>query len=124
MKATRRMVLAGALAVPATASLAAWRWQLHGGAVVLYDPALPQGRALARAESGRQLPALALEGDRIRFAREIFARRPSVVRGVTRQADAVLIEDVGAEAGYERVALAIEGNVLTWTLALRPQRCA
>ncbi len=119
MKVSRRNVLAGAAAVPLASGLASWRWGYHGAAVLVHDPMLAAGRefaALARAE-GRA--PLALDGDRIRFARELFASRPLLVRGVTRQADAVLLEDVAEEAGYSRVALEVRGNAIDWTLAPR-----
>ncbi len=116
MKISRRGLLAGAVAVPAAAGLAGWRWQNGHGTLMLYDAELPAGRAFAQAGSAWNRAVVALEGDRIRFARDVFARRPAMVQGVTRQADAVLIEDVAAEAGYERAALEVEGDVLRWTL--------
>lgn len=98
MKATRRAVLGGALAVPAVAGMprpaAATR---STKAILLHDPSLDAGRRFARAYGGESLP---IEGDRIRFARAVFARRPAYVVGITRAADALLIEDVGREAGY------------------------
>ncbi|QZH75792.1 MAG: hypothetical protein JY451_04165 [Erythrobacter sp.] len=118
MKVSRRNVLAGAAAVP-LAGLASWRWSYHGGAVLVHDPMLAAGREFAAVTlvDGRQ--SLALEGDRIRFARELFASRPLLVRGVTRQADAVLLEDVAGEEGYSRVALEVRGNAIDWALAPR-----
>ncbi|MGX7896018.1 hypothetical protein [Tsuneonella sp. HG222] len=98
IRATRREALAGALAVPAMGSVAHWRFQ--AGAVVVHDPALAAGRRLAAQSPG----ALAIEGDRIRFARALFARRPSLVVGVSRPADALLIEEVAREAGYVAVS--------------------
>src|SRR5690606_18911962 len=100
-----------------------------GSALLLHDPALEAGRRLAKAYGGE---ALAIEGDRIRFARAVFARRPSLVLGVSRPADALLIEEVGREAGYgpvsdralrEMMATAEprdRGLVLGWVLAPKP----
>ena len=119
MKATRRAIIAAALAAPAAASAAGWRWRHGHGTVLLYDPDLPQGLAAARAGQPAPRSVLAIEGDRIRFARTIMERRPAVIEGVTRQADAVLIEEVAAEAGYERVALTVTGDVLEWRLMPR-----
>ena len=50
--------------------------------------------------------------------------RPAIVRGVSRQADALLVQEVAEEAGYERTALVVEGDALTWTLQprIRPNR--
>jgi len=101
VKATRRGVLAGALAVPAVAGLPKAAWARSGNAVLVHDPSLEAGRRMAAAHAGE---ALAIEGDRIRFARAVFELRPSFVVGISRHADALLIEEVGREAGYEPVA--------------------
>jgi len=115
MKATRRGVLAGALAVPAAAGLpgiaAAARAR---SAMLLHDPSLAAGRRFAEAYRGETLP---IEGDRIRFARAVFARKPAYVVGVSRPADALLIEDVGREAGY---VLADDRTVREMTAAAQP----
>ena len=99
MKATRRGVLAGALAAPVLAGLPRVASASGGDAVLLHDPSLEAGRLFAEAYAGKALP---IEGDRIRFARAVFAKRPAFVVGVSRPADALLIEDVGREAGYVR----------------------
>lgn len=128
MKATRREALAGALAVPAFAALPRTAIARGANTVLLHDPALEAGRRLAEAHGER---ALAIEGDRIRFARAVFMRRPSLVFGVSRPADALLIGEVGREAGYvavgegtaglaEMIAAARprdRGLVLGWILA-------
>ena len=124
MKLSRRKVLgggllAGVIASPAAASMAEWQWRNGHGAVLLYDPGLPQARAHAESVRAWNRPALALEGDTIRFARQFLADRPALVRGVSRQAHAVLVQDVAEEAGYERTALEVDGDVLTWTLQPR-----
>ena len=126
---TRREAMMGALAVPAVAGLPL------GGArampsLLLHDAALSAGRRLAAAHDGQ---TLAIEGDRIRFARAVFERRPSLVVGISRPADALQIEDVGREAGYVPVTTGTEawrdmiaaseprdrGLVLGWVLAPR-----
>lgn len=119
MKLTRRGILAGAAALPLATQARAWRWEHHGDTVLVYDPRLPAAEAFA--ESGRTAgrTVLALEGDRIRFASELFAGRPAMVRGVSRQADAVLVEEVAQEAGYTRVAQRVDGVMIDWTLAPR-----
>lgn len=106
MKATRRETLIGALAVPAAAGLPKAAFARGTGAVLLHDPALAAVRRLAAMHGGEALP---IEGDRIRFARAVFERRPSLVLGVSRPADALLIEDVGREAGYAPVSEDVEG---------------
>src|SRR5688572_8010331 len=97
MRATRRGVLAGALAVPAVAGLPEAASARAGKPVLLHDPSLEAGRRLAEAYPGETLP---IEGDRIRFARAVLERRPSFVVGVSRPADALLIDEVAREAGY------------------------
>ena len=122
MKLSRRAMLAGAAAVPAIAvpaTASARQWKYGHGTMLLYDPELEPARRLAAADEAWQRDARPIEGDTIRFARDVFARRPAVVRGISRQGHAVLIEEVGAEAGYERVALEVEGDVLSWTLMPR-----
>jgi hypothetical protein len=117
MKVSRRTILAGAAALPLASGMAAWRWQYHGAALLVHDPALPAGRRFAAAARGQGREVLALEGDRIRFARRLFAQTPLLVRGVTRQADALLMEEVAAEAGYMRAALEVRGDAIDWTFA-------
>ena len=116
MKATRRGVLAGALAVPAVAGLPTAAWARGGKAVLVHDPALAAGRRMAALHDGE---VLAITGDRIRIARALFARRPSLVVGVTRSADALLIEDVAREAGYVPVAAPASLGGSGWALAPR-----
>ena len=109
MRATRRGVLAGALAIPGMAGLPRAASAGTGSAVLLHDSSLEAGRRFAAAYGGAALP---IEGDRIRFARALFERAPALVVGVSRAADAVLIEDVGVPipripeliAAVERIA--------------------
>jgi hypothetical protein len=82
--------------------------------VLLHDPSLEAGRRFAEAYGGE---AWSIEGDRIRFARAVFARRPAYVVGVSRPADALLIEDVAREAGY---APADDETVRGLTAAAQP----
>jgi hypothetical protein len=109
IRASRRAMLAGALAVPTISGLAAWRWR-HGEArVLLHDPALKAGQRFAEEGAVQGLVSTPIEGDRIRFAREVFAGRPALVAGVSRPADLLLIADVAAEAGYV-LAAQLEGR--------------
>ena len=104
IRATRREALMGALAVPAVAGMP--RLKRGTTPLLVHDPMLAAGRRLAEAHDGE---ALAIEGDRIRFARAVFERRPTLVIGVSRHADALLIEEVGREAGYLPVSSGGEG---------------
>lgn len=114
IRASRRGVLAGALAVPTVAGLASWRWRHGESVLLLHDPVLAAGRRFAEAGKARGGEVLAIEGDRIRFARAVFERRPALVAGVSRHADALMVADVAGEAGYVPVA----------TLHGRGTRCA
>jgi len=114
VKATRRGVLAGAAAVSAVVGVPRVAAARGGGAVLLHDPSLEAGRRFAEAYGGEVLP---ISGDRIVFARAVFARRPAFVVGVSRPADALLIEEVGREAGY---VLADDKTVRELTEAAQP----
>jgi hypothetical protein len=114
VKATRREALKGALAVPAVAGLPRTSWARHGAAVLLYDASLQADRHLAEAHIGQVVP---IEGDRIRFARAVFERRPSLVIGLSRHADALLIEEVAREVGYRPVTAPASLGANGWVLA-------
>ena len=103
IRTTRRAALIGALAVPTVAGLATWRWRHGEASVLLHDPSLPSGRRFAERGSVRDADVRVIEGDRIRLARKVVAERPALIAGVSRHADALLIEDVAREAGYVRV---------------------
>jgi hypothetical protein len=120
IRATRRGALAAGLALPAVAAWANSPTRKPSGTVLLHDPSLEAGRRFAAAGQARGEQVLAIEGDRIRFARAVFERAPALVVGVSRAADAVLIEDVGREAGYVPVAVptSLAGQA-TWALAPR-----
>ena len=105
IRASRREALIGALAVPVVAQ--APKLRRVGASVVVYDPSL-----VAAPAAG----ALPIEGDRIRFARALFTRRPVLVIGVSRHADALLIEEVGREAGYAPVSQSLDAR-FGWALA-------
>ena len=105
MKATRRQALMGALAVPAVASAA--KLNAASGTVTVYDPSLVPAPVLG---------AVRIQGDPVRFARSLFDRRPSLVIGVSRRADALLIEEVAREAGYVPVSQSLDGK-FGWALA-------
>ena len=106
MRATRRGALAGALALPAAAAMAKTARRAPSGTVVLYDPSFQGARSFAAsAQLQGGATALRIHGDRVRFARALFERMPALVVGVSRSADAVLIEDVACEAGYVPVAV-------------------
>ena len=112
IRATRRSAMMGALAVPTIAGLVHWRWKHGERSVLLHDPALAAGRRFAEAGAARGGDVRAIEGDRIRFSREVLADRPALITGVSRHADFILIEDAAREAGY-RPAATIYGRART-----------
>jgi hypothetical protein len=119
LRATRRAVVLGALTLPMAARANGFMLGARSGAVLLHDPALEAGRRFAEAGKSAGAKVLAIDGDRIRFAREVFAARPAYVAGISRQADAVLIDDVAREFGYRREALCASGPVLEWRFVPR-----
>jgi hypothetical protein len=106
IRATRRVALAGTLALPAAASFAKSARRKPSGTVVVYDPTFEGARTFAvSAQVQGGANPVRIHGDRVRFARALFERMPALVVGVSRSADAVLIEDVAREAGYVPVAV-------------------
>ncbi len=116
----RRTVLVAAAGASAAAALPALA--LAGEAlqsVAVFEAEEPAARAFA---SGRS-PALALDGDRVRFARSLFRQqRPARVVGMTRYADYLLLAEAAREEGY-RTALAAQAPpdgaaLFAWTADL------
>ena len=120
IRATRRGALVGALALPAAAAVAKAPRRSASGTIVLYDPSYQGARSFAVSAKVRGAEALRIDGDRIRFARAVFDRKPALVVGVSRSADAVLIEDVGREAGYVPAAVPPAIARLLHTRSARP----
>lgn len=114
IRATRRAVVIGALALPVAARAAGFASRSE--AVLLHDPALEAGQRFAQAGRAAGANVRAIDGDRIRFAREVFGAKPAYVAGVSRQADLVLIEDVAAEFGYRRDRRDLSGPAIEWRL--------
>jgi len=120
MKLTRRSLLAGAAAIPAVVGMDRLAAATPGeGGVFLYDGSLPHARQRAVAASGWGEGLREITGDRIRFAREVLSHRPARVSGISRQADALLMEEVAAEAGYRRERLEVDGAAIHWSLVRR-----
>src|SRR5690606_29846875 len=95
---------AGGRGVRATGGVGRWRWRRGERSLLVHDPPLDAGRRFAAAGQARGGEVLAIEGDRIRFTRAALERRPALIAGVSRHADALLIEDVAREPGYQRLA--------------------
>ena len=63
---------------------------------------------------------VAVAGDRVRLARDLLAREPHEIRGVTRYADYLLLSGAAADQGYRVVArTALDGNALSWAVRRR-----
>lgn len=115
----RRTVLIAAAAIVtagAAPALAQAGRSLGEDSVAVFEADQPAARAFARS-----LPArLAIDGDRVRFARRLFHdERPLKVVGMTRYADFLLLAESAREEGY-RTTLAgpapLEGTALfVWT---------
>ncbi len=120
MKLTRRTLLAGVAAIPAVAGLERLSAATHtAGEIFLFDSSLPGARERAIAATGWGQEPIEITGDRIRFARDILSAQPATVRGISRQADALLIEEVALEMGYRRHAMDVSGPTISWQLVRR-----
>ena len=79
------------------APIAAAAQRLTDGSVVVFEADEPAARAFA----GDHGAALAVDGDRVRFARRLFGEeRPGKVLGMTRYADFLILAESAREHGY------------------------
>jgi hypothetical protein len=106
MRPDRRSILAAAasLAGAATAPGALARTaDPPGSPLTLFDPTEPAARAFAASQGGR---IVAIEGDRIRLARRLFAKdAPSRLTVIARHADQLLLAEAAREESYRTIAL-------------------
>ena len=106
---SRRLFVAGAVAVPLLmaggGALMQGAQAATGGALLLYDEELGAGRRFAAQAKQMKGHPVALSGDRIRFTRDLLRNEPSVIYGVSRHSDQLLVGDVAHEAGYRPLAL-------------------
>jgi hypothetical protein len=109
IRASRRGVLAGVLAVPTLSGLAAWRWRHGEQRALLHDAELEAGRRFADAALAQGLNSTAIDGDRVRFMRQVLANKPALIAGVSRHADMQLLADIAGEEGY-RLAAELEAK--------------
>ncbi len=104
----RRTLLIASASVAATSVLAPVADavdRVASGAIVVFEADEPAARAFARGRGD----ALAMDGDRIRFARWLFGEtRPRKVLGMTRYADFVILAESAREYGYRAT---LEGPV-------------
>ena len=110
--ANRRTVLIAAAGAAAVAVLPAFA-AASEGVVAVFEADEPVARAFARGRAQR----IAVDGDRVRFARKLFAdARPARVAAVTRYADYLVLAEAAREHGY-RAALTgpLENALFAWT---------
>jgi hypothetical protein len=110
MSLRRRDLLLLAAAMPAAACLASAAAAVAAGRapprrLFVYGPGVPacvwQPLAVRQGLALRHLPvqALALEGDRVRFARACLAGAPDLIGGVLPAADFLVLSGTAEEAG-------------------------
>ena len=107
----RRTVLiaaAGAAAVAALPALA----QAAEASVAVFEADEPAARAFAKG----RIPALAIDGDRVRFARALFReQRPARVLAMTRYADYLILSEAAREDGYRTQLVSQADTLFAWT---------
>ncbi|MPS69698.1 MULTISPECIES: hypothetical protein [Novosphingobium] len=103
---TRRRLIGGAAAAAPLAVLGTvLAGRPAGGAVLLvHDDTMASGRRFAAHAAALGTHSVALHGERVRLVRQLLARRPARVFGLTRHADHMLFAEVAGEAGYEELA--------------------
>lgn len=89
--------------------------------VLVYDARA--GERIMRVVRGNYASVHALDGDRVRFARALTAKRPASISGLTRYADFVLLSGTATEAGYRLITeskhAAKGGALIAWTMRHR-----
>jgi hypothetical protein len=86
--------------------------------VLLVDYDLAHAHRLAADAANHGCRTLAITGDRVRFAREVFGPgAPEVVAGVTTYADFIVLTGCAAEAGYRIINDRAEGALVRWKVA-------
>ena len=107
----RRTVLIAAAGATAVAALPAFA-QAAEAPVAVFEAEEPAARAFARGRT----PALAIDGDRIRFARALFReQRPAKIVAMTRYADYLLLAEAAREDGYRTTLVDQADALFTWT---------
>ena len=101
--------------------------------LLLFDPERADACRSAEGAVGYGCAVRPIEGDRVRFASELFARgaAPEIVSGLTHYADFILLSGCAEESGYrvlsERVLPAVaesgaHGALIAWKIGrVRPR---
>jgi len=106
-----------AVLAPAAASAATGK---PACGVLVFDPASPQARTMAKAVYGQRL--VALEGDPVRLWRAQLADAKGPVGGITSWADFLILRGLAAEQGLrvvqeDHVPVAGKAMLVRWTAA-------
>jgi hypothetical protein len=84
--------------------------------VIDYD--IAEARRLAAHAAGSASRTLAITGDRVRFARDLFgSSAPEVIGGLTSYADFIVLTGCAAEAGYRLISERTESALVRWKIA-------
>ncbi len=103
LNANRRTVLIAACAAAASTGALAGNPGIGTAQAAVFEAEEPAARAFVRGRPG----ALAVDGDRVRFARRLFReQRPTKVVAVTRYADFLLLAESAREEGYRTALVA------------------
>ncbi len=107
----RRTVLIAAAGATAAAALPAFA-DAAEASVAVFEAEEPAARAFVQ---GRR-PALAVGGDRVRFARMLFGeQRPKKVVAMTRYADYLILAEAAREDGYRTDIVSQAHSLFAWT---------
>jgi hypothetical protein len=106
-----------ALLAPAVASASTTP---RASGILLFDPASPEARTIARAARGQRL--IALEGDPVRLWRDTLRDTPGPIGGITRWSDYLILRGLAAEQGLrirQEDYVPVEGKpmLVRWTAA-------
>jgi hypothetical protein len=106
-----------ALLAPAVASAGTTP---RASGILLFDPASPQSRTIARTAHGQRL--IALEGDPVRLWRDTLRDAPGPIGGITRWSDYLILRGLAAEQGLrirqeDHVRMAGKPMLVRWTAA-------
>ena len=118
---SRRTVLIAAASAASAAlapALARAAEKIGAASIAVFEADEPAARAFAEGRSAKGGMTLAVDGDRIRFARRLFGEaRPLQVVAMTRYADFLLLSEAAREHGYRtRLVEDAAGDALfVWT---------
>ena len=118
--ATRRETIAAALAVPLLGASGIARAAADSGVrLLLVDPAIADARSTVELWSGGWQP-VAIEGDRVRLARDVLGRHPERCAGISSWSDFLLLSGSLEDGGYRLTSVPLlEQGKVSWLLERR-----